>query len=81
MSSRAGIVEMQAEFDAVLAMAAAQHQLARSSIFAALGLSRMAVHALVLLALTAMLMFVRELSRSDAVRALEHERLATKIEA
>ena len=80
VSSRAGIVEMQAEFDAVLARAAAQQQLARSSIFAALGLSRMAVHALVLLALAALLMFVRELRRSDAVRALEHERLATKIE-
>ena len=78
--SRAGIVEMQAEFDAVLAMASTQQQLARSSIFAALGLSRMAVHALVLLALKATLMFVRELRRTDAVHALEHERLATKIE-
>jgi signal transduction histidine kinase len=77
--SRANIAELQAEFSSVLAKAAAVQQMARVSIYDALMLSRLAVHALVLLSALALFLFARELRRSDAARVLEHQRLAAQI--
>ncbi len=77
--TRASIAELQSEFGNVLAQAAAVQNIARVSIYDALMLSRIAVHALILLALMALILFARELRRSDAARVLEHQRLAAQI--
>ncbi len=78
-SSRADIAELQAEFDAVLAAAAAAQQQARVSIYNALQFNRIAVHSLVLLSVLGLGLFARELRRSDVARAQEHERLAAQV--
>jgi signal transduction histidine kinase len=78
-TSRDGTAELQVEFDDVLSRAAAVQQAARVSLYDAMMLNRMAVHLLVVLSVVVLVLFARELRRSNAARGLEHERLATQI--
>ncbi len=71
--------DLQAEFASALDSVAGAQHVARVSIYNALLLSRVAIHALVLVVVIALLLFVRELRQSDAERAREHGRLAKQI--
>jgi len=76
--SRQAYVELRQEFDHVLDRAAAVQQSARLSLFDAMMLNRLALHALVLVAVMAFVMFMRQLRESDERKAresqvLEHE--------
>ena len=79
LTTRAGVAELQAEFDAVLSKTAAVQQVARVSIFSALQFNRIAVHALVLLSVLGLALFAQQLRLADAARAREHERLALQV--
>jgi signal transduction histidine kinase len=80
-SSRESVAELQTEYESVLSKAATLQEYTRVTLYDALMLSRLAVHALVLLSVLALVLFARQLRRSDAARAQEHERLAAQVEA
>lgn len=70
---------LRLEFDDILKQAAGAQQVARVSIYDAMMLTRLAVHALVLVSLVAFLLFVRQLRARDAERGQERDRLELKI--
>lgn len=77
--SRQAYVELRQEFDHVLDRAAAVQQTARLSLFDAMMLNRLALHALVLVAVMALMMFMRQLRESDARKARESQVLELEI--
>jgi signal transduction histidine kinase len=77
--SRGRSAALAQAMDALLTQAGTMQQQARLSLYDAFLLSRVAVHALVLLALLALLMFMRQLRRADLQQAREHERLEGQI--
>jgi signal transduction histidine kinase len=77
--SRQAYVELRQEFDHVLDRAAAVQQSARLSLFDAMMLNRLALHALVLVAVMAFIMFMRQLRESDERKARESQVLEQEI--
>ncbi len=77
--SRQGYVELRQEFDHVLERAAAAQQTTRLSLFDAIMLNRLSLHALVLIAVFALMMFMRQLRESDARKARESQVLELEI--
>ena len=77
--SRQAYVELRQEFDHVLERAAAVQQTARLSLFDAMMLNRLALHALVLVAVMALMMFMRQLRESDERKARESQVLEEEI--
>ncbi|MCV0439112.1 MAG: CHASE3 domain-containing protein [Hydrogenophaga sp.] len=71
--------ELRQEFEFVLERAAAIQTMARVSLYDALLINRVALHGLVLLAVVALLLFLRQLRESDRREAQEHERLTTQV--
>ena len=78
---RMHFAELRQEFDRVLSRAAAVQEVARSSLFDAMMLNRVALHTMVLLALIAMVLFMRQLRRSDQQLSQEQLRLERQISA
>jgi signal transduction histidine kinase len=70
---------LRAEFDAILAQAASAQQVTRVSLYGAMQISRVAVHALVILSALWLALFVRQLRASDTERAQEKVRLAEQV--
>ncbi|OSZ71479.1 ATP-binding protein [Hydrogenophaga sp. IBVHS1] len=77
--SRQAYVELRQEFDHVLDRAAAVQQSARLSLYDAMMLNRLALHALVLVAVMAFFMFMRQLRESDERKARESQVLEREI--
>jgi signal transduction histidine kinase len=77
--SRQAYVELRQEFDHVLDRAAAVQQSARLSLYDAMMLNRLALHALVLVAVMAFIMFMRQLRESDERKARESQVLEREI--
>jgi signal transduction histidine kinase len=77
--SRQSYVELRQEFDHVLDRAAAVQQSSRLSLFDAMMLNRLALHALVLVAVMAFVMFMRQLRETDARKARESQVLELEI--
>ncbi|MGE0099327.1 MAG: ATP-binding protein [Hydrogenophaga sp.] len=77
--SRQAYVELRQEFDHVLDRAAAVQQSARLSLFDAMMLNRLALHVLVLVAVMALLMFMRQLREIDERKARESQVLELEI--
>ena len=73
--------ELRQEFDHVFARAAEIQQMTRISLFDAMMLNRVALHALVLVTVLALLMFMRQLRESDERKARESQYLALEIAA
>ncbi|MGV3728419.1 sensor histidine kinase [Hydrogenophaga sp.] len=71
--------ELRQSFEFVLERAAAIQQTARVSLYDAMMINRLAIHLLVLVALVALVLFMRQLRESDARKAEEHQRLATQV--
>lgn len=71
--------ELRQAFEFVLERAAAIQQTARVSLYDAMMINRLAIHLLVLVALVALVLFMRQLRESDARKAEEHQRLATQV--
>ena len=78
---RLHFAELRQEFDLVLGRAAAVQEVARSSLYDAMMLNRVALHTMVLLALTAMVLFMRQLRRSDQQLSQEQLSLERQISA
>lgn len=78
---RLRFVELRQEFDTVLDRAAAVQEVARSALYNAMMLNRVALHGMVLLAVLAMLLFMRQLRHSDLQLAQEQLRLEREINA
>jgi signal transduction histidine kinase len=79
--SRDRSAAMAAALEALLTRAGAAQQQARVSLYDAFQLNRGAIHALIVLAVVALVLFARQLRRADAQLALEHERLESQIRA
>ncbi len=77
--SRQAYVELRQEFDHVLERASAVQQSARLSLFDAMMLNRLALHVLVLVAVMALMMFMRQLRESDERKARESQVLEQEI--
>lgn len=71
--------DLARELDDALVTASLAQQRLRASLFDSFTLSRGAVHALIILAVVALILFARELRRADERQALEHERLEAQI--
>jgi signal transduction histidine kinase len=78
--SRQRVAELGRQFDDVLGRAAALQQQARTSLYDAFMLNRLAMHALVLLVVLALVLFGRQLRRTDEQRAQQHQRLESLID-
>ena len=78
---RLRFAELRQEFDQVLSRAAAVQEVARSSLYQAMMLNRVALHAMVLLAVLSMVLFMRQLRQSDHRQAQEHLRMEHQIGA
>lgn len=78
---RLRFAELRQKFDEVLERAAAVQEVARGSLFGAMMLNRVALHALVLLSVLALVLFMRQLRHSDEQQAQEHLRLERQINA
>ena len=76
---RLRLAELRQEFDQVLGRAAAVQEVARSSLYDAMMLNRVALHAMVLLAMLGLMLFMRQLRRSDRQLAQEQLRLEHQI--
>ena len=77
--SRARVAELGRQFDDVLGRAAALQRQARVSLYDAFMLNRLAMHALVLLVVGALVLFGRQLRRTDEQRSEQQQRLETLI--
>jgi signal transduction histidine kinase len=77
--SRQRVAELGRQFDDVLGRAAALQQQARTSLYDAFMLNRLAMHALVLLVVLALVLFGRQLRRTDEQRDQQHQRLESLI--
>ncbi len=77
--SRQNYEELRQEFDHVLDRAAAAQQTNRVSLADAMMLNRVALHGLVLVAVLALLMFMRKLRESDEQKARESQYLELEI--
>jgi signal transduction histidine kinase len=77
--SRQRVAELGRQFDDVLGRAAALQQQARTSLYDAFMLNRLAMHALVLLVVLALVLFGRQLRRNDEQRDQQHQRLESLI--
>lgn len=77
--SRARREQLRSEFDMLLHNAAQVQQTARSSLFQAASLSRLAVHVLALAAILGMALFRRQLRRGDEELAKERLLLADRV--
>ena len=78
---RLNFAELRLEFDQVLGRAAAVQQVARSSLYQAMMLNRVALHGMVLLSALGLVLFMRQLRRSDQQLAQEQMRLEHQIGA
>ena len=78
---RQRFAELRLEFDRVLERAAAVQEVARGSLYDAMMLNRVALHSMVLLSLVALVLFMRQLRRSDEQQAQEQLRLERQIHA
>ena len=78
---RLRFAELRQEFDQVLSRAAAVQEVARSSLYQAMMLNRVALHGMVLLAVLGMVLFMRQLRQSDQQLAQEQLRLEHQIGA
>ena len=78
---RLRFVELRQEFNIVLDRAAAVQEVARSSLYDAMMLNRLALHGMVLLTVLALLLFMRQLHQSDRQLAQEQLRLEGQISA
>ena len=76
---RLRLAELRQEFDQVLGRAAAVQEVARSSLYDAMMLNRVALHAMVLLAMLGLMLFMRQLRQSDQQLAQEQLRLEHQI--
>src|SRR5690606_31641098 len=70
---------LRQEFDQVLERAASFQDSARDSLHDAIVINRVALHAMVLLSLLALGLFMRQLRESDARKAEEHQRLTQQV--
>lgn len=77
--SRQAYVELRQEFDRVLDRATAIQQTARLSLFDAMMLNRLVLHGLVLVAVMALMLFMRQLREGDARKARESQVLELEI--
>lgn len=73
------LAALRLEFDGILDQASGAQQAARVSLYDAMMITRVAVHALVVLSVLALLLFVRQLRARDEERGEERDRLETKI--
>ena len=71
--------DLRQEFDLVLERAASFQDSARTSLSDAILINRVALHALVLLSLLALGLFMRQLREFDERKAAEHERLTQQV--
>ncbi len=78
---RMRFAELRLEFDQVLERAAAVQEVARGSLYDAMMLNRVALHTMVLLAMLALVLFMRQLRHSDEQQAQEQLRLERQISA
>ena len=78
---RLRFAELRQEFDQVLGRAAAVQEVARSSLYDAMMLNRAALHGMVLMAVVALVLFMRQLRQSDLQLAQEQLRLEHQISA
>jgi signal transduction histidine kinase len=78
-AAAAHLTELARQFDSVLGRAAELQQDARVSLYDALRLNRLATHALVLLVMLALVLFGRQLRRTDEQRSQQQQRLETLI--
>lgn len=78
---RLRFAELRLEFDQVLQRAAAVQEVARGSLYDAMMLNRVALHLLVLMAVLALVLFMRQLRHSDEQQAQEQLRLERQISA
>lgn len=79
-AGRAQLLQLRSEFDRVLLRATLAQQTTRMSLIDTMQISRGAVHVLVLLAVLALGLFVRQLRRFDNERAQQQERLEQQID-
>ncbi len=77
---RRRMLALRNAFDAVLQKAASLQQTARVSLFDAMQINRLAVHALLLLGMVGLHAFMRQLQRTDELQAQENRRLALEVE-
>ena len=78
---RLRFAELRLEFDRVLVRAAEVQEVARSSLYDAMMLNRVALHTMVLLSVLALVLFTRQLRHSDEQQAQEQLRLERQISA
>lgn len=78
---RLRFAELRLEFDRVLMRAAEVQEVARSSLYDAMMLNRVALHTMVLLSVLALVLFTRQLRHSDEQQAQEQLRLERQISA
>jgi len=71
--------DLRQEFDLVLERASSFQDSARASLQDAILINRVALHAMVLLSLLALGLFMRQLRESDARKAEEHQRLTEQV--